>query len=113
MVGGVGDHLQTGLGPLILDAVLIDSLEKYDQSLSARTADADAATMMAAAKIEEALLDACRVYSTWYAAQTANVGGKAALPDPDINRRYQVIVRPPPQDLFPPASTSDPPADFC
>lgn len=80
----------TAIGPLVLDAVLMDALEKYDESLTARKANGGGAILISANKVEEALLEACVSYQRWYTSQTQ---GSTTLPDPDLSRRYQTIMR--------------------
>ena len=77
------------LGPLVLDAVLVDNVSAIGAVLDKRREAGDEQTKKDADMVHGALFDACRTYVKWQQAATKAL--PTALPSADVKRRYESI----------------------
>eukprot|EP00039_Didymoeca_costata_P029628 m.25583 g.25583 ORF g.25583 m.25583 type:complete len:477 (+) comp7718_c0_seq1:183-1613(+) len=77
-----------GLGPHVVDALIIDSLSTYGPFLTEKLNDESSSIRSDAQKVKEVLLESCGKYLQW---QKNKHSATSVLPPPDTSARYAAM----------------------
>eukprot|EP00041_Stephanoeca_diplocostata_P011122 m.180540 g.180540 ORF g.180540 m.180540 type:complete len:477 (+) comp18423_c0_seq2:192-1622(+) len=82
----------TKLGPLVIDALLMDNLKTYhENTLGKSKASVDLQERTDARMVENALVNACNVYLKWDQEINKVPAATTPLPQPNVERRNKVM----------------------